>query len=466
MSSVEIMPVTDRILSEGAMTYAVRQLARRAGVTAEQFREWRIEHQLGQTTIFPFPGNPQRVVFPHAPDDYWQRIRSGNFSVQRVGWPHGSLAQQRAAVDFVIPFADRAPAELFTFSHGGAECSVDLLASVALTLSRYEETLPGRRDRHGRFPAEAGLAVQHGFALRPVVDEYGLALQSVLEHLLPGWQPEPRQLQVNLTHDVDEIGIPFRARLAARRTVRGGAAAAVREVLAGFGSRPTALSAVLETVRMAQSRNLRSSVYWKASPAGEFDSGYDVRDRRVEQVIQNLAESGAELGVHPGYDTYANRELLGEEIGRLRKALGGSQLGGRQHFLRWSPQTWLDWEACGLAYDSSVGYSECLGFRAGTCYPYRPWLLEQDREADLLEVPLIAMDCTLTGPMGLPGEQCLEPLRKCAAACESVGGVFTLLWHTDSILEPVYGDTYNRILDLLAGRTNFRWQQDLAEGYA
>jgi hypothetical protein len=301
--------------------------------------------------------------------------------------------------------------------------------------------------------------------MRPVIDELGLGLQHALQRLFPGWQPEPRQFQVNLTHDVDEIGIPFKFRLVARRCARGGLMTGVREIMAGFGARPTALAAVLDSAGRASSRGLGCGMYWKATAPGDFDSGYDVRDPRVDEVIENLSAARVELGVHPGYHTYLNRECLGEEIGRLRKALGSASLGGRQHFLRWSPQTWKDWEACGLAYDSSVGFSECVGFRAGTCYPYRPWLLDENRQAELLEVPLVAMDCALTGPMGLRGERCLEPLQKCLTACQSVGGVFTLLWHTDSILEPVYGDSYDRMLDLLAGTPQFNWRDALSRDY-
>jgi Family of unknown function (DUF7033) len=469
VSSVQVMPEAENLLGGDARTYGLRQLARRAGVSAEWFRSWRIEHQAGRTVVFPFAERRQHIRFNHGSHEYWRDLRRGHFSVAHARWPDGPTPEQsRYVPDFVVPFSEgQTEAPLFRLEDGQAEFAFDLLTSTVLTLSRYEETLSGPRDRHDRFPAESSMALQHGFGTRPVVDEFGVAFRYALQRLFPGWQPQPRQFWVNLTHDVDEIGIPFKARLAARRSVRGGASTCVRELVAGFGGRPTALAAVLDTVSLARRRNLRSSVYWKASPAGDFDSGYDLRDPRVDEVIQDLAQMEVELGVHPGYDTYLNREALAQEIGRLRKALGPAvPLGGRQHFLRWSPQTWQDWEACGLGYDSSVGFSECVGFRAGTCYPYRPWLLDQGREAELLEIPLIAMDCTLTGPMGLRGDQCLEPLRKLAETCQAVGGVFTLLWHTDSILEPVYGEAYPRILDLLAGKPSFDWRTALAEGYA
>ena len=45
---------------------------------------------------------------------------------------------------------------------------------------------------------------------------------------------------------------------------------------------------------------------------------------------------------------------------------------------------WALWEGCGLAYDSTLGYADRTGFRAGTCFPYRPWLLDAAREARCL----------------------------------------------------------------------------------
>jgi hypothetical protein len=465
------MPAATGFLSVEARTYGLRQLARRAGVSEDWFSTWLIEHGQNETVVRPWAGKAASIRFQNAPADRWEQLGRGDFAVARASWPDDAPAAVRRAVSqFLVPYADREiSGPLFKFGSGELEatCQLDLLASIVLTLSRYEETLPGTRDRHGRFPDRASLAVKHGFATRPIVDEYGLGFQQVLQRLCPGWQPEPRRLQVNLTHDVDEIGIPFKLRIAGRRCVRAGAGAGLREIAAAFGAQPTALAAVLETTSLAGQRGLGCAVYWKSSPPSEFDSGYAIQDRRVAAVIGQLERSGFELGVHPGYTTYLNRDGLGEEVDRLRRAFGTSKLlGGRQHFLRWSPQTWKDWEACGLGYDSSVGFSECVGFRAGTCYPYRPWLLDQDRQAELLEVPLLAMDCTLTGPMGLRSEQCLEPLQRCLAACQLVGGVFTLLWHTDSILEPVYGDAYDRILELLAREIQFDWRKTASENYA
>src|SRR5262249_46841680 len=156
------------------------------------------------------------------------------------------------------------------------------------------------------------------------------------------------------------------------------------------------------------------------------------------------------MGAHPGYYTYHARERLQEEADHIRSAVGSSLIGGRQHYLRWSPQTWEDWEACGFAYDSTLGYADAIGFRAGTCIPYKPWLLGPAREATLLEIPLIVMDVTLSEYMRVPKEEQFGKIMTIVAKCRLVGGVFTLLWHNNTLVEPRYGDTYIRLIHHLA----------------
>jgi hypothetical protein len=118
----------------------------------------------------------------------------------------------------------------------------------------------------------------------------------------------------------------------------------------------------------------------------------------------------------------------------------------------------VHWEACGLAYDSTLGYADQVGFRAGTCIPYRPWLLSLNREAQLVEIPLLAMDCTLVVYMGLTPRPSLQLIFDCLARCHSVGGVFTLLWHQKSLIGSLYADIYDKILDRLAGHGKFDWK--------
>jgi len=116
-----------------------------------------------------------------------------------------------------------------------------------------------------------------------------------------------------------------------------------------------------------------------------------------------------------------------------------------------------------LAYDSTVGYARQVGFRAGTCIPYRPWSLRLNRELNLLEIPLIVMDGTLVEHRKLRLEESIETVNRLVSRVEMVGGVFTLLWHNSSLIGAGYNELYTPLLDRLPGASRYDWAEDFRE---
>ena len=456
-----------RGISRAARLYALRQLAHRAAIPHELLNSWKVEVKDDATVLTL--GRDARIRFRHAPATFWPELVNGNYHVVPAAWPYPPVSRLSALVpDFIVPFVDRPYAgPLFVRTGEDAwECPIDLLASMLLTLSRFEELQSDERDMHGRFLAAQSVALKHNFLHRPIVDEYGLALQQVIELLLPGWRPPERKLRVKLSHDVDEVGIPLDLTNSLGHTMkRHKPFATLRDLLGpAFGLRPSLLEAVFRIAELSKGHGLASALYWKNSPKSEWDSGYDLSMKDVHEVVSHLKNEGVELGVHPSYYTFDNLQRLGDEVEHICEVFDESRVGGRQHFLRWHPRTWHDWEKCGLAYDSTVGFSDHIGFRAGTCVPYRPWSLELNREIDLLEIPLLAMDVTLAYYMHLAPEESVELLLQCAERCKIVGGVFTLLWHNRSLLDPNYGRAYQTVLNALEFTPAFDWKQALRSG--
>lgn len=432
-----------------ARRYAVKELARRACVSREFFQKWTIEVTANRTTISFGPEVHGQIHFPHRVGP----LRRG-VPVARANSLNG--AHQIPAPDIVLPFCEadtESTGPLFRpTSLGSLTCRHDVLSSLLFTLSRLEETLPATLDEHSRFPASASVACIHDFLERPIVDEHGLAFGQAISTLIPRWQAEPPVLYLKLTHDIDDVGIPFTFRSAVAHTVkRRRPAATCRDLLSYASSvEPTELSQVRKLAHISRSRNLHSAFYWKASLPGPRDSGYHPKNGKIQRTIRFLKESGYELGVHPGYETFGDRSKLAAEVNCLREALGVELGGGRQHYLRWSPATWSDWESCGLAYDSSVGFAERFGFRAGTAFPYRPWCFTSNRELNLVEIPLILMDCTPVKYMRLERQAALQRIQALIQRMKHTGGVFTLLWHNTPLLDPEYKGWYESVLDMLA----------------
>ena len=457
----------ERGLSREARLYALRQLMLRATVPQEMLDSWQVEVN-DDATVVTLGCNGQ-VRFRHAPATFWHKLVNGSYEVVRAEWPHPSKNPSSDLIpDFLVPFADRLyVGPLFVRTTEDTwECPIDLLASMLLTLNRFEELHSDERDMHGRFLAAQSVALKHNFLHRPIVDEYGLALQQVILSLLSGWQPPDRKLRVKLSHDIDETGFPRRiSNCLGHILKRRRPFATLRDLLGPtFGLRPSLLEAVLRITELSEYYGMTSALYWKNSPKSEWDSGYDLTTEPIREVVFRLKSKGVELGVHPSYYSFNDPRRLSDEVEHICKAIGETTVGGRQHFLRWHPRTWLDWEKCGLAYDSTVGFSDHIGFRAGTCVPYRPWSLELNRQINLLEIPLLAMDVTLAYYMRLTPEESVARLLQCAERCKLVGGVFTLLWHNRSLLDPHCGHTYRTVLSALNSSPAFDWKQSLSSG--
>ena len=466
MSHVARIAANVRITPQ-ARCYAIAELCRRAGVPADFVREWKISVSRSRTTIEISDGRRVSISFPHASPEDLKRLADGNLDFAVVPLKgdltgSGNCEVSRCVVPFVSYQALDGVPLFYLSDRDHLECAVDLPLSILLTLSRWEELVDPSRDAHGRFPVQKSLAFRGDFLDRPIVDEYGLAFEQALSFLFPSWKSVERNARIKISHDVDHVGIPFQFRTAFRHAIRD---RAPRNALRDFSSwlgdaEPSELQSVRDLAHVSRQYGVNSTVYWKAAPPGPQDSGYDPRHRKIRRALNWLRELGVESGVHPGYTTFRSPEKLRREISALREVIGPQPLGGRQHYLRWCPDTWIDWEYCGLAYDSSVGYADHIGFRAGTCFPYRPWLFSLNRQADLLEIPLLVMDRTLFEKMNLNAEMAVEAVSSLLARCKTVGGVFTMLWHNDSFLQPVYRGAYLTLLQTLSGMENYDWHSD------
>ncbi len=78
-----------------------------------------------------------------------------------------------------------------------------------------------------------------------------------------------------------------------------------------------------------------------------------------------------------------------------------------------------------------MGYSECLGFRAGTCTPFKFYNIKEDRVLDIKVIPFQAMDLTLCEKLKLSPEEAVDAVMKLAEKVKKVNGTFVMIWHND-----------------------------------
>jgi hypothetical protein len=332
---------------------------------------------------------------------------------------------------------------------GPEELEVDVFGSAFFMLTRYEELVVDQRDAFGRFPAAASVAARGGFLRTPIVDAYVELLWAALQRTWPRLRRRPRAFEVLLTHDVDDplatldhgprdVARQLAGDLARRRDPK----LAVQRARSLLGDRRLDPHNTFDFLMDVSERHgLRSAFYFLAHrDRGPRDGTYLFEAPWVRALIGHIARRGHEVGLHPSWCTYRDAARTAEELERLRRVAEAEgvlqdEWGGRQHFLRWAnPDTWRNWEAAGLSYDSTLAYAEAVGFRTGTCHPYRAFDLRERRPLRLREMPFQIMDVTLFSTMALGPDQARAAVLDIATECRRYGGRLGLLWHNNTLL--------------------------------
>jgi hypothetical protein len=173
-------------------------------------------------------------------------------------------------------------------------------------------------------------------------------------------------------------------------------------------------------------------------------AAYKLED--LSPSISKLKAAGCELGVH-GVDAWHSVEKGRVERARIEEITGECAVGIRMHWLLQDANTTSTLEQSGYTYDSTVGYNETIGYRAGTGQVYRPL-----GARNLLELPVHIQD----GALFYPGRMNLsetEAENRCGVLIQNArkfGGVLTVIWHDRSHApERFWGDFYVKLLRTL-----------------
>lgn len=163
----------------------------------------------------------------------------------------------------------------------------------------------------------------------------------------------------------------------------------------------------------------------------------------LKDHLDRVRKAGFEVGVH-GIDAWRDQSKGAEELKRISEIIGSTELGVRMHWLYFDAQSPATLEAAGFSYDSTIGYNETVGFRAGTTQVFKPFTV-----ACLLELPMHVMDTALFYPsyLDLSPASARSVVLDVMKQAATYGGVFTVNWHDRSIMpERLWDDFYVQLL--------------------
>jgi hypothetical protein len=335
----------------------------------------------------------------------------------------------------------------------------DLFAASFYLVSRYEEYLPHKKDKHKRYLASESIAYQNSFLRKPVVNIWAHWLKDLLLAHYTDLPKLQESFKFIPTYDID-IAWSYKNK-DFTRTIGGFVKSLFRFNLKEASER---ISVFLERKKdpfdtyelqkkYAKKYNLKPIYFFHVGNLGPFDRSISIKNKNYQKLIKDLNDFYT-IGIHPSYQSNFESKILKSEIYNLRSLIHKEIINSRQHFLMVSiPKTYRDLQNHGIMHDYTMGYAEEVGFRAGICTPFFFYDLESETNSNLRIHPFAVMDGTLRDYMQKSISESKEILSELVDEVKKINGVFISIWHNESLSNQEkwigWNEVYEHLLKLV-----------------
>ncbi|MDP4177090.1 MAG: hypothetical protein Q8900_01955 [Bacillota bacterium] len=204
-------------------------------------------------------------------------------------------------------------------------------------------------------------------------------------------------------------------------------------------------SQILNYIEIEKRRNAKSEFYFIEGKIHRLGKRYELKDILVQ--INELKSEKFVIGLHTNYFSYDNEDSIKDEIKAIEDFTSTKVLSCRNHYLRFKvPNTWYNLSNSGILCDSTIGYSDKNGFRAGIADGFIPFDVNENKLINIFEVPLVIMDGIIM-EKNISFCEKWDVIRNILDEVILHKGTVSVLWHQRVIENSEYKDMYEKILD-------------------
>ena len=194
---------------------------------------------------------------------------------------------------------------------------------------------------------------------------------------------------------------------------------------------------IAKVMEIEEKFGIKSTFLFRA----KYDNGCEVGE--YSSTMRMLLQSGFEVGLHAN-DTFTPEQVKREK-GMVEQAAGAPIYGCRIHYLKVNDNTYSNFAAAGIKYDSS------LMFDHKNIDPRDTGYLVRD---GVVVFPLTFMDAFLFTYLKLTEETVVPfAIKKMEQLYDSGAQLLTLLWHDNSVLMRG-GRAYGELIKQLAAKAD------------
>jgi hypothetical protein len=308
----------------------------------------------------------------------------------------------------------------------------DIIASTFFLLTQWESTLL-KGDTLGRYNYEESTIKRLGIYERPLVNEYVEFLRPLLLQI--GIQTEQSYYKPIFTCDVDSIT----------------KYSSLRNLIGGFRHRGVSQEIWREykTSRKDKSmdvyysfsylfsmivqKEIECKFYFMADAENKIidTMDYDLNEPLMQDLFKQINQMAYGIGLHPSINTWKDKAKMASQKHKLQEAAKSEVTDVRQHYLRYDvSSTFSHMNDIGFKSDSSIQFTEGMGFASGTCTPHKLFDLVNRKQLDIVEIPLVMMK---KKDYVKDVESSFRSFKSLIDTCKKYNGEYAILFHNSDL---------------------------------
>jgi hypothetical protein len=281
----------------------------------------------------------------------------------------------------------------------------DLIAVTYSLLTLSFENQVRTDDFLGRFQKKSHPLAESLFDI-PWIDRYMNLLLTLFQDLYAGkispkkrW-PDNHEFSVALSHDIDRIRTWSFSKI--KSNIQ-------KSILGRNGERARYSNQLLNSLLRRASwqgnfnyitdmeKEFHSTFFFAAKRRHSLDPKYQLNDKKVRYGLNCIQTKGSAIGLHGSIQSATDSRLLIQEKKALETVTSSPVIGNRFHYLSFDMRsTFKAVEAGQFKYDSTLGFSDAVGYRCGTSLPFKPYCHDTRSAYTFWEIPMIIMDTVLS----------------------------------------------------------------------
>lgn len=318
------------------------------------------------------------------------------------------------------------------------DINFDVFSACFYLLSRYEEYQNFEPDKHNRFCSSSSLAKKFDFIKYPLIDSW-IELIRMRINSISDLNIEKAKYTFQPTYDVD-IAWAFKHKGILRkisllvRLLKSKNKKLNEDIIGSlFKNKKDPYQVFDDLENLHKTYSIANAIFFFAvGKWSSFDKNTSISNLEFQSLIQGINKK-YELGIHPSYRSNTHVDILKSELNKLEETVRESITKSRQHFLKLSfPETYQNLIQIGIQEDYTLGYPECIGFRASCSRSFLWYDLSKEKTSTLRLFPFQVMDVSLFNYMNLSPEEALNETAEIINYLHSFGGTFRTIWHNSS----------------------------------